>query len=176
MESVRALPLPVLTRMVKQIHSPFKLRRTQADIVRSSCFTILKDLRFISYHTGHLAQIFVGSMSVDSLSSGMTKESLSMQTTERHYLAGSRALDSLQRFMTSTETYFHPSNAGIWTVCLTTFLHKVCLEFSKRWKEEEQPSCLTPHVCISNLCLLGFDVTSILRFAGLHRRSNEISF
>ena len=65
------------------------------------------------------------------------------------YLAGSHALDSLERLITSTETYFHPSNAGMWTLCLTTFLHRVCVEFCKRWKEEEEDSCKTPVVSFS---------------------------
>lgn len=65
---------------------------------------------------------------------------------QRRYLAGSRALESLESLITSTETYFHPSNAGMWTMSLTTFLHRVTAEFSKRWKEEEQPTCKTPVV------------------------------
>ena len=35
------------------------------------------------------------------------------------FLAGSRALDSLDRLITSTETYFHPSNSGHWTLAVS---------------------------------------------------------
>jgi hypothetical protein len=31
------------------------------------------------------------------------------------YLAGSKALDSLQKLIASTESFFHPSNSGSWT-------------------------------------------------------------
>lgn len=31
------------------------------------------------------------------------------------YFAGSKALDSLDRLITSTESFFHPSNSGPWT-------------------------------------------------------------
>jgi proteasome activator subunit 4 len=31
------------------------------------------------------------------------------------FLAGSKALDSLDKLITSTESFFHPSNSGSWT-------------------------------------------------------------
>jgi len=31
------------------------------------------------------------------------------------YLGGSKALDSLARMIASTESFFHPSNSGLWT-------------------------------------------------------------
>lgn len=39
------------------------------------------------------------------------------------FLAGSKAMDSLDRLITSTESFFHPSNSGLWTmsVCSATF-------------------------------------------------------
>ncbi|KAF8587289.1 ARM repeat-containing protein [Ramaria rubella] len=93
----------------------------------------------------HLAQILVYSMSVDGPSREVSKDNDSSDNISQNlYLAGSRALESLERLITSTETYFHPSNAGIWTLCLTTFLHRVTAEFSKRWKEEELSTCKTP--------------------------------
>jgi hypothetical protein len=32
------------------------------------------------------------------------------------YLAGSKALESLDKFITSTESFFHPSNYGLWSL------------------------------------------------------------
>lgn len=32
------------------------------------------------------------------------------------YLAGSKAMESLDKFVTSTESFFHPSNSGIWSL------------------------------------------------------------
>jgi proteasome activator subunit 4 len=32
------------------------------------------------------------------------------------YIAGSKALDSLDRLITSIESFFHPSNTGMWTL------------------------------------------------------------
>jgi proteasome activator subunit 4 len=34
------------------------------------------------------------------------------------FAGGSRALDSLDRLVTSTESFFHPSNSGPWTVAV----------------------------------------------------------
>ena len=97
----------------------------------------------------HLAQLLVYSMSVDGLSREFHTEEENEfinENNQKRYLAGSRALDSLERLITSTETFFHPSNAGLWTVNLTTFLHRITAEFSKRCKEEEQATCKTPIV------------------------------
>lgn len=60
------------------------------------------------------------------------------------YIGGSRALDSLLTFMNATETFFHPSNYGVWTLALTRFLQNVTWEFTKRWLEEEKADCKTP--------------------------------
>lgn len=50
------------------------------------------------------------------------------------YLAGSRALDSLDRLMISTESFFHPSNHGLWSIsvrktlrCMRRFVLTVSL-------------------------------------------------
>jgi len=34
---------------------------------------------------------------------------------DQGYPAGSRALDTLEKLITSTESFFHPSNSGQWT-------------------------------------------------------------
>lgn len=60
------------------------------------------------------------------------------------FVAGSHALDSLDQIITSTESFFHPSNNGAWTASLTMFLHRLTSEFTKRWMEEELESCKTP--------------------------------
>ena len=101
-------------------------------------------------------------MSVDGWSRGLytEKDKESTEDNQKHYLAGSRALSSLETLITSTETFFHPSNAGLWTLNLTTFLHRVTAEFSKRWKEEEQAVCKTPIVCSISILPMFFSATS----------------
>ncbi|THU90487.1 hypothetical protein K435DRAFT_864282 [Dendrothele bispora CBS 962.96] len=70
------------------------------------------------------------------------------------------ALDTLERLITSTESFFHPSNSGQWTsavnnfivmtnarvlsVKLTSFLQHLTGEFIERWHEEQQETCKTP--------------------------------
>ncbi|KAF9648519.1 ARM repeat-containing protein [Thelephora ganbajun] len=89
-----------------------------------------------------LARLFVYSMAVDSPTrNDMTETPGSSQPG---YLAGSKALDSLDKLFTSTESFFHPSNSGPWSMFLTTFLQAVASEFCKRWKDEELPGCETP--------------------------------
>ncbi|KAG5648210.1 hypothetical protein DXG03_006165 [Asterophora parasitica] len=81
-------------------------------------------------------KILVHSMSVD----GDVRD----EKSQKGYLAGSKALDTLDRVITSTETFFHPSNHGAWTGVLTAFLNRLAGEFVRRLKEEEQESCTTP--------------------------------
>lgn len=66
-----------------------------------------------------LAKLFVYSMSLD----GPIREDLEAMKQGQHfspqptgYLAGSKALDYLDKLITSTETYFHPSNQGFWSL------------------------------------------------------------
>ncbi|KAG6869165.1 hypothetical protein C0993_012264 [Termitomyces sp. T159_Od127] len=82
------------------------------------------------------AKVLVYSMAVDGEIRG--------DENQKGYVAGSRALDSLDRVITSTESFFHPSNTGQWTSTLTAFLNRLAAEFIKRIKEEQQESCRTP--------------------------------
>ncbi|KAH7883839.1 hypothetical protein F5I97DRAFT_1969128 [Phlebopus sp. FC_14] len=97
-----------------------------------------------------LAKLFVYSFAVDgpirSDSASATPAPLGKQTGYKQtgYLGGSKALDSLDRLITSTESFFHPSNSGPWTMLLTNFLQRLTVEFADRWLEEELPSCKTP--------------------------------
>ncbi|KAH8120588.1 hypothetical protein DFH11DRAFT_1838384 [Phellopilus nigrolimitatus] len=93
-----------------------------------------------------LAKLIVYSLSVD----GPIKSDASQgspapgQQVQIGYLAGSKALDSLAKIITCTESFFHPSNTGSWTFFLSNFLNRLASEFCKRWKEEEDPRCRTP--------------------------------
>lgn len=60
------------------------------------------------------------------------------------YVGGSKALDSLVKLINATETFFHPSNYGHWSLILARFLQNITWEFTKRWMEEEKPDCKTP--------------------------------
>ncbi|PSR73164.1 hypothetical protein PHLCEN_2v10976 [Hermanssonia centrifuga] len=60
------------------------------------------------------------------------------------YLGGSKALDSLSKFIASTEGFFHPTNSGNWTNDLSAFVKYVVFDFNKRWHDEQQPDCKTP--------------------------------
>lgn len=127
--------------------------------------------RFSPDHTpiDALAKFFVYSMSLDGPirgETGTTPAADGVTTPQAGYLAGSRALDSLDKLITSTESYFHPSNSGHWTLAvsmcsspvslilililwqLTSFIQRLAAEFCKRWKEEQQPGCRTPVVSI----------------------------
>lgn len=71
-------------------------------------------------------------------------KSLNGGTERKAYIGGSKALDSLLKFINATETFFHPSNYGAWTIALTRFLQNVAWEFTKRTIEEEKADCKTP--------------------------------
>ncbi|KAG8858716.1 hypothetical protein FRB96_004853 [Tulasnella sp. 330] len=110
-----------------------------ADRTRPSAF------KKASNRFSHLAQIIVYSLSVD----GPERVTADGQKTtadgqEKGYLGGSKALDSLDRLITSVESYFHPSNHGAWTLALTAFIQWLAAELSARWNEEQQVSCKTP--------------------------------
>ncbi|KAJ7596682.1 hypothetical protein C8J56DRAFT_918063 [Mycena floridula] len=87
-----------------------------------------------------LAKIFVYSMATD----GPVRQSSTSGEIGTGYLAGSKSLDSLDRLITSTESFFHPSNSGHWTQALTVFLQHLASQYCKRANEEEQLDCKTP--------------------------------
>lgn len=45
-----------------------------------------------------------------------SKASSTSTTVLNGFLAGSKGLDSLSKIITSAETFFHPSNSGVWTL------------------------------------------------------------
>jgi proteasome activator subunit 4 len=55
-----------------------------------------------------------------------------LPTQQLGYLAGSKALDSLDRMITSTESFFHPSNSGPWTMNVSSPVLVACLETDAR--------------------------------------------
>ncbi|KAF9073820.1 hypothetical protein BDP27DRAFT_1318212 [Rhodocollybia butyracea] len=85
------------------------------------------------------AKILVYSISTDG-----DDISASNSPQQTGYLAGSRALDILERLIISTESFFHPSNSGPWSIQLTTFLQRLSAEFANRVQEEQRESCKTP--------------------------------
>ncbi|TFK76811.1 hypothetical protein BDN72DRAFT_829977 [Pluteus cervinus] len=91
------------------------------------------------------ALILIFSMAID----GPVRESATSTPKGRlpehtGYIAGSRSLESLDKLVTSTESFFHPSNSGPWTLALTTFIHRLTCEFIRRVKEEELDTCKVP--------------------------------
>ncbi|KAF9474298.1 hypothetical protein BDN70DRAFT_884955 [Pholiota conissans] len=117
---------------------------SHADLFDKSGLKIKKSISKI--HA--LAKIFVYSMAVDSEVRETVPANIRVNSNKLPqqigYIAGSKALDSLDRLITSIESFFHPSNTGLWTLALTTFIQRLGAEFIKRWKEEEQEMCKTP--------------------------------
>ncbi|KDN43334.1 hypothetical protein K437DRAFT_274941 [Tilletiaria anomala UBC 951] len=60
------------------------------------------------------------------------------------FLAGSKAIDHLARFIQATESFFHPSNWGAWQIQLSSLVQYLTWEFLRRIKEEEKPDCNVP--------------------------------
>lgn len=54
------------------------------------------------------------------------------EITQSGYLAGSKALSSLDKLITSTESFFHPSNSGPWTVLVSNGLLSVTCDANER--------------------------------------------
>ncbi|KAL0950801.1 hypothetical protein HGRIS_007566 [Hohenbuehelia grisea] len=93
-----------------------------------------------------LAKIIIHSMYVDGPERSSDKDASSSRRVgdQAGYLAGSKALDSLFKLITCTESFFHPSNSGPWSSLLNAFIHYLTSEFCRRIQEESQPSCETP--------------------------------
>ncbi|TFK89763.1 ARM repeat-containing protein [Polyporus arcularius HHB13444] len=90
-----------------------------------------------------LAKVIVYSLALDGPARQDSASNPGTPSSEG-FIAGSRALDSLDKLITSVESFFHPSNYGIWSLNLTHFVQRLMAEFSKRWKDEQQPYCKTP--------------------------------
>ena len=45
-----------------------------------------------------------------------SQEESRLSSRQAGYLAGSKAMESLDKFIMSTESFFHPSNSGIWSL------------------------------------------------------------
>jgi hypothetical protein len=97
----------------------FELRKAPTDSVRS-LFFYPSFVQFIVLLDA-LAKILVYSMAVD----GPVRQDAALaprrkegrfEAQQTGFLEGSKALDSLDRLITSTESFFHPSNSGQWTV------------------------------------------------------------
>ncbi|EFI28574.1 hypothetical protein CC1G_13601 [Coprinopsis cinerea okayama7 len=87
-----------------------------------------------------VAKIFVYSMRVD----GEVRDTSAEASKQTGYLAGSKALSSLEKLINSSESYFHPSNTGPWTLSLTSLIQRLCAEFITRYNEQDTPNCKVP--------------------------------
>lgn len=67
----------------------------------------------VDFCLASLATLIVYSMSVDGPERSSNTNENSQETS---FVAGSRALDSLAKIITSAESFFHPSNTGLWTL------------------------------------------------------------
>jgi proteasome activator subunit 4 len=97
------------------------LRITKPISKYSQSFLIVSDseLEPIMFVVGALAKIMVYSMSLDGPARGDSAGKASEEnSSQQGFLAGSHALDTLDKLITSTESFFHPSNTGHWTLAV----------------------------------------------------------
>ena len=110
--------------------------RTGADAVASS-----KTLRIKrpSDRLRSFATILVYSMAEDVPAAADAVEA--GRTGAAAGVGGSKALTQLAALIQATETFFHPSNWGMWQVQLATLVQHITYEFVSRCKQEER-DCL----------------------------------
>ena len=80
-----------------------------------------------------LAKIMVYSMAVDGSvrsEASPSRDEGRFPSRQVGYLAGSKAMESLERFITSTESFFHPSNSGLWSLSVCTHVVSILLACS----------------------------------------------
>ncbi len=65
--------------------------------------------------SGALAKVIVYSLALDGPARQDSASNPGTPSSEG-FIAGSRALDSLDKLITSVESFFHPSNYGIWSL------------------------------------------------------------
>ncbi|EIW86450.1 hypothetical protein CONPUDRAFT_78796 [Coniophora puteana RWD-64-598 SS2] len=138
----------LMSKALSSMHVPAgKLKMTSTTSIQADALALRqgsKVKKSIS-RLNFIAKIFVWSMAVDGPVRGESAASSSSEASGQvGYRAGSKALDSLDKLITSLESFFHPSNHGHWSMILTNFLTRLTLEFSERWYDEQQRSCKTP--------------------------------
>ena len=73
----------------------------------------------LSLRAASLAKLMVYSMAVDGpvrSEAPPSRSETKFPSRQVGHLAGSKAMESLDRFITSTESFFHPSNSGLWSL------------------------------------------------------------
>lgn len=95
----------------------------------ATCYSEDEELTVIFHAEDYLAKMIVYSMAVDGPVRPDTPPSRGGDFSARQtgYIAGSKAMDSLDRLITSTESFFHPSNSGLWTMSVCPILFRVVL-------------------------------------------------
>jgi hypothetical protein len=97
-----------------------KSRKTLAELV--SILIFHRHPRFQLIPVDCLAKLFVYSIALDGPVRGDSPSTPGSPNGQLvGYLAGSKALDSLDKLITSTESFFHPSNSGHWTIMVRLF-------------------------------------------------------